>query len=106
MYPRSNLLVISLTVADIYGNAKKVKKSATYVFHGPTNLLGIRNKVKYARMKKIFQPGFSDTSNRNHEPKVIRVIDTFLDKISESELNGKATGGWTSPKNMSLWCEY
>jgi hypothetical protein len=74
--------------------------------HGKTNLIAIQDKVYYASQKKIFQQGFSDTANREHEPKVIRVIDTFIEKLSENETPEVPLGtdGWTNPKNMSLWC--
>lgn len=87
---------------DIYDNLKKVKKSKSYIVHGDGNLLGITDKTWYARYKKIFSQGFSDNANREHEPKVIGVIDTFIEKISEDA----TTDGWSSPQNMSLWCNW
>jgi hypothetical protein len=95
-----------LTGADIYGNMKKVKKSKSYLVHGMTNLIGIQDKKEYARSKKIFQQGFSDTANREHEPKIIREIDTFIEKISENETPEKIPDGWSNPKNMTLWCMF
>ena len=96
----------SLTQADIYGNMKKVKKSKSYHVHGDTNLLGIQDKKFYANRKKIFQQGFSDTANREHEPKVIKVVDIFIEKISENETPGETSDGWTNPKDMALWCKH
>jgi hypothetical protein len=72
--------------------------------HGERNLIGMQNKAEYAKSKKIFQHGFSDTANREHEPKVIQEIDTFIEKISENETPEKNTDGWTNLKNMSEWC--
>lgn len=89
-----------LTRLDIYGNQKKVKKSKSYNIHGATNLIAIQDKIEYARFKKIFQLGFSDSANRGHEPKVIGTIDTFIKKISENE----EKDGWTTSKNMTHWC--
>ncbi|OWP05009.1 cytochrome P [Marssonina coronariae] len=93
---------------DIYGNGRKVKKSKSYMVHGQGNLLGIQDKTEYARNKKIFQQGFSDTANREHEHKFIPVINTFVDKISENGIQTyvEGQGGWTEPKNMALWCTY
>lgn len=91
---------------DIYGNGKKLKKSKSYAVHGQGNLIGIQDKAEYASMKKIFQQGFSDSANREHEPKVIQEIDTFIEKISENESPDASKDGWSSPKNMSLWCNY
>jgi cytochrome P450 len=73
--------------------------------HGITNLIGIQDKKDYAKQKKIMQPGFSDSANREHEPTMIRTIDTFIEKISENETPEKATDGWSNPKNMTLWCK-
>jgi hypothetical protein len=50
------------------------------------------------------QPGFSDSANREHEVKVIREIDTFIEKISENETPEKTIDEWSNPKNMTLWC--
>lgn len=97
---------VCLTGADIYGNMKKVKKSKSYLVHGMTNLIGIQDKKEYARSKKIFQQGFSDTANREHEPKITQEIDTFIEKISENETPGKTPDGWSNPKNMTLWCMF
>lgn len=55
-------------------------------------------------MKKIFQQGFSDSANREHEPKVIQEINTFIEKISENKTPDASKDGWTNPRNMSLWC--
>lgn len=71
--------------------------------HGETNLIGIQDKAAYAKSKKIFQHGFSDTANREHEPKVVEEVNIFIEKMSENE-GEKGTDGWTNPKNMSLWC--
>jgi hypothetical protein len=89
---------------DIYGTLKKVKKSKSYKVHGPGNLLGIRDKKVYAKKKKIFQQGFSDSAIREHEVKINKEIKTFCEKISENELSEKTVGGWSNVKNMSLWC--
>jgi hypothetical protein len=91
---------------DIYGTLKKVKKSKSYKVHGPGNLLGIRDKKVYAKKKKIFQQGFSDSAIREHEVKINREINTFCEKISENELSEKTVGGWSNVKNMSLWCMF
>jgi hypothetical protein len=72
--------------------------------HGMTNLIGIQDKKEYAKSKKIFQQGFSDAANRDHEPKVIQKINIFIEKLSENETPDKYTDGWTNPKNMTLWC--
>lgn len=98
------MLDVLLTGTDIYGNGKKVKKAQSYTVHGLTNLIGIQDKKEYAKQKKIMQPGFSDSANREHEPKVIREIGTFIEKISENETAEKGTGGWSGPRNMTLWC--
>jgi hypothetical protein len=84
---------------------KKIKKSKSYQVHGNTNLIGIQDKKQYAKQKKIMQQGFSDAANREHEFKVIREIDTFIEKISENETPDNNTDGWSNPKNMTLWCE-
>jgi hypothetical protein len=97
-------LALTLTWADIYGNMKKVKKAHSYTAHGTTNLIGIQDKKEYAKQKKIMQQGFSDAANREHEPKVVKEIDIFIEKISENETPGKSTDGWSNPKNMTLWC--
>lgn len=87
----------------IHGVGTKFKKAKSYDSHGIGNLLGIQDKKEYAKKKKIFQHGFSDTANREHEPKMIEEINTFVEKIAESE-SGKSSGGWSEPKDMSLWC--
>jgi hypothetical protein len=45
-------------------------------------------KTRNAKLKKIMQQGFSDTANREHEPKVNRGIDTFIKMISEDKNPG------------------
>jgi len=94
----------NLTGVDIHGNAKMVKKAKSYIVHGDTNLIGIQDKAAYAKSKKIFQQGFSDTMNGEHEPKVIREIDTFIEKLLENETPKEIPDGWTNPKDTSLWC--
>lgn len=89
---------------DIYGDRKKVKKSKSYIVHGKTNLVGLQDKVQYARYKRVFQHGFSDTANREHEPQLIHGIATFIEKLAENELPEESTNRWTRPKNMALWC--
>lgn len=89
--------------ADIHGVGTKFKKAKSYDSHGIGNLLGIQDKKEYAKKKKIFQHGFSDTANREHEPKMIEEIDTFVEKMVEDEGSENA-GAWTKPKDMSLWC--
>ncbi|KUJ22174.1 cytochrome P450 [Mollisia scopiformis] len=91
---------------DIYDNLKKVKKAKSYKVHGQGNLIGIQDKAEYAWNKKIFQQGFSDTAIREHEPKVIKEIDTFIEKLSENETPEKNGNNWTNPKNMALWCNW
>ncbi|KAE9367264.1 cytochrome P450 [Stipitochalara longipes BDJ] len=105
---RPNAIVVNSAEAyqDIYGTGKKVKKAHSYTVHGLTNLIGIQDKKEYAKQKKIMQPGFSDSANREHEPTMIRTIGTFIEKISENETPEKSTDGWTNPKNMTLWCNY
>lgn len=85
---------------------KNVKKAHSYNVHGTTNLIGIQDKKEYAKLKKIMQQGFSDAANREHEPKVIREIDTFIKMISADENPGNSADGWSSPNNMTLWCNY
>ncbi|KAH6699018.1 cytochrome P450 [Leptodontidium sp. MPI-SDFR-AT-0119] len=105
---RPNALLVNSVEGfhDIYGNGRKIKKAEGYKIHGPTNLIGIRDKAKYATFKKIFQQGFSDTMNREHEPKVSQVIDTFIEKLAENELPEESKGDWTNIKNMNLWCNW
>ncbi|KAL2068442.1 hypothetical protein VTL71DRAFT_16540 [Oculimacula yallundae] len=91
---------------DIYGNGKKIRKAEGYKVHGRNNLLGIQDKTKYARYKKIFQQGFSDAMNREHEPKVIRIIDTFIEQIANDETPSANSGDWSNIKNMTLWCNW
>ena len=86
---------------DIYGQLKNVRKSDSYQVHGPGNLIGIRDKKDYAKKKKIFQQGFSDTALRRHEPKVLREIDTFCSKMVEDA----PAGGWSSAWDMNRWCK-
>lgn len=74
--------------------------------HGKTNLIGIMDKTAYAKSKKIFQHGFSDNANREHEPKVVEEVNIFVEKMAENEGSEKNADGWTNPKNMSLWCMY
>ncbi|KAG4416598.1 hypothetical protein IFR04_010241 [Cadophora malorum] len=101
------ILVNSVTgFHDIYGNGKKVKKAEGYKIHGHANLIGIRDKAVYAKSKKIFQQGFSDTMNREHEPKVIQVINTFIEKLAENESPAENSGEWTNAKIMNQWCTW
>ena len=67
-------------------------------------MIGIRDKAVYAKSKKIFQQGFSDTMNREHEPKVIQVINTFIEKLAENESPAENAGEWTNAKIMNEWC--
>lgn len=67
-------------------------------------MIGIQDKAEYAKNKKIFQQGFSDTAIREHEPKVIQEVNTFIEKLSDNETPEKSADGWTNPKNMTLWC--
>ena len=108
-YAPNRLLVGSVDgFHDIYGPLKKVRKSASYVVHGPGNLLGYRDKAVYARKKRIFAQGFSDAAIREHEPKVREMIGVFCDKMLENDEVEKGEmkkGGWSTAKNMTLWCK-
>ncbi|KAH8651813.1 cytochrome P450 [Tricladium varicosporioides] len=108
-YGPNSLLVNSVNgFHDIYGPLKRTKKSKSYTVHGETNLIGIQDKTQYARAKKIFQQGFSDSANREHEPKVVQEVDIFVGKMLEGETKtgGKGDGMWTEAKDMSVWCNY
>jgi cytochrome P450 len=83
-----------------------VRKSPSYQVHGRGNLLGIQDKKDYAKKKRIFQQGFSDTALRRLEPKVIREINVFCDKMTENESSKEGTGGWSKAKNINLWCKH
>ncbi|KAH6672026.1 cytochrome P450 [Halenospora varia] len=106
-YGPNSLLVGSVEgFHDIYGPLKKTKKAKSYTVHGDTNLIGIQDKTQYARAKKIFQQGFSDSANRGHEPKVVQGVDIFVGKMMENETSENESGDWTEAKDMSVWCNY
>ncbi|KAK0099590.1 hypothetical protein ONS95_013512 [Cadophora gregata] len=44
--------------------------------------------------------------NRDHEPKVAQVIDTFIEKLADNESPGENAGEWTNIKDMSQWCTW
>jgi hypothetical protein len=74
--------------------------------HGPGNLIGIQDKKDYAKKKRIFQQGFSDTALRRHEPKVIKEIDVFCDTVLQNKTTREASsGGWAEAKDMNIWCK-
>ncbi len=96
------------TISDIYGNLKNIRKSPSYVVHGPGNLLGLRDKKEYAKKKKIFSPGFSDAALRRYEPTVIKEIETFCEKMIEvdpTQHAGDSKNGWSPARNVSTWCK-
>ncbi|KAH8595992.1 cytochrome P450 [Bisporella sp. PMI_857] len=88
---------------DIYGYGKKFRKADSYSIHGPGSLIGTPDKAEHARKKRIFSQGFSDTALREHEPKVIDLVNLFSEKLLEDKVT---SDGWTKPKNLSDWCTY
>ncbi|KAL3421802.1 cytochrome p450 [Phlyctema vagabunda] len=107
---RPNGLVVNTADGfhDIYGPSKKIKKADSYEIHGEGNLIGLRDKKHFARFKRIFSQGFSEAALREHEPKVLKQIDTFCEKVlldESAEGEGKSSG-WSSYKNMSEWSNY
>lgn len=89
----------------MYGPVKKIAKSPSYVVHGPGNLIGIRDKKDYAKKKKIFQQGFSDSALRRHEPTMIKQIDIFCKVLlDEPGKPPRKPGEWTEAKDMNSWC--
>ncbi|RDW62507.1 hypothetical protein BP5796_10809 [Coleophoma crateriformis] len=106
-YGPDNLLVNTVEgFHDIYGTGKKIKKGPSYVMHGPGNLIGVRDKKYFARLKRIFSQGFSDSALRDHEPKVRKQIDIFCNRMEDEQALEKGSSGWTLAKNMSKWCNY
>jgi hypothetical protein len=106
---RPDSIIVNSTTGyhDIYGNLKKVVKAPSYKAHEEGNLIGIRDKKEFATKKKIFQLGFSDAALRKHEPKVIREIEIFCDKLVENDGSDHALAdGWTGPKNINAWGEF
>jgi cytochrome P450 len=93
-----------LTSTDIYGTGKNVRKSDSYVIHGPGNMLGLRDKAEHARKKRIFAQGFSDAAVREHEPKIIKLVNSFCHMISGFDTHGSDFKGWSVPRDMTKWC--
>ena len=75
------------------------------MIHGKGNMLGIRDKSEHSRKKRIFCLGFSDSALRNHEPKVLEMINLFCENIGDSSSNKKNSDGWSTAKDMTGWCE-
>jgi hypothetical protein len=90
---------------DIYGSAKQLRKSDSYVIHGQGNFLGLRNKAEHSRKKRIFGQGFSEAAIRGHEPKVIENVNLFCEKISDNALITSDSKGWSTVKDMTDWCK-
>jgi hypothetical protein len=85
--------------SDIYDFGKNVKKSKSYKVHGgKDNLLGLQDKARYSRKKRIYAQSFSDTAIRVYEPKFIENIDIFCEKMIDGP------NDWSEPKDMSQWC--
>ena len=81
----------------------RLTHASSYKVHGPGSLLGLCDKTEHAQKKKIFIQGFSDAAIREHEPKVVEIVETFCEKLLEDI--SPATG-WTDAKNLTDWCEY
>ena len=84
---------------------KNVRKSKSYKVHGPENLLGIQDKGKYSRKKRIFNQIFSEAAIRGYEPKVLERVEEFCATMMPKSTATEKDGGWSESKNMSPWCK-
>ena len=98
---------ISFTAA-IYGNQNNVVKSQVYntLVHRAANTLTLRDKAEHARRRRVMSSGFSDSSLRLLEPKILAQVQKFTNAMLDPRQTAEpdAEGNWDSPRNMAEWC--
>lgn len=96
---------------DIYGNRSNVIKSQVYdtLRHGGGNTLTLRNRAEHAARRRVASSGFSDTSLRLLEPKILAQVGHLVQGLLATSTSEPAVreGGseWTDSRDMALWCE-
>ncbi|KAK0649669.1 cytochrome P450-like protein [Cercophora newfieldiana] len=105
----SSLSVNSNTaLKEIYGFKANVRKSEFYdaFVHPAPNTHNTRDKDVHARKRRVLSHAFSDNAVKEVERYILANIRTFCDAIGDLGRAVDEKKGWTTPKNMSDWCNW
>ncbi|KAK3896878.1 cytochrome P450-like protein [Staphylotrichum tortipilum] len=93
---------------DIYGFRANVRKAEFYdaFVHPAPNTHNARDKDLHARKRRVLSQAFSDGAIKEVERYILGNVRTFCEAIGDYGRAIQDSKGWSSPKNMSDWCNW
>ncbi|TDZ13988.1 Cytochrome P450 monooxygenase AKT7 [Colletotrichum spinosum] len=104
--PNSLSFNSSTSLKEIYGFRSNVRKAEFYnaFVHPAPNTHNARDKDVHARKRRVLAHGFSDSAMKEMERYILGNVRAFTTEIGRGATSDSK--GWSSPKNMSDWCNY
>ena len=104
--PNSLSFNSNTALKDIYGFRANVRKAEFYnaFVHPAPNTHNSRDKDVHARKRRVLSHAFSDSAIKEVERYILGNVRTFCQEIGRD--GSTETKGWSSPKNMTDWCNY
>ncbi|AEO58519.1 cytochrome P450-like protein [Thermothelomyces thermophilus ATCC 42464] len=106
--PNSLSINSNTALKDIYGFRANVRKAEFYdaFVHPAPNTHNARDKDLHARKRRVLSHAFSDGAIKEVERYILANIRTFCEAIGDYGRVIHEKKGWSSPKNMSDWCNW
>ncbi|KAI3558597.1 cytochrome P450 [Colletotrichum abscissum] len=104
--PNSVSFNSATALKEIYGFRSNVGKAEFYnaFVHPAPNTHNARDKDVHARKRRVLAHGFSDSAMKEMERYIIGNVRSFTAEIGRGA--SAETKGWSTPKNMTDWCNY
>ncbi|KAK4120542.1 cytochrome P450-like protein [Parathielavia appendiculata] len=106
--PNSLSINSNTALKEIYGFRANVRKAEFYdaFVHPAPNTHNTRDKDMHARKRRVLSHAFSDGAIKGVERYILANIRTFCEAVGDSGRVISEKKGWSSPKNMSDWCNW
>lgn len=106
--PNSLSVNSNTALKDIYGFRANVRKAEFYdaFVHPAPNTHNARDKDLHARKRRVLSHAFSDGAIKEVERYILANIRTFCEGLGDYGRAIQDSKGWSSPKNMSDWCNW
>ncbi|KAK4238798.1 cytochrome P450-like protein [Achaetomium macrosporum] len=106
--PNSLSINSNTALKEIYGFRANVRKAEFYdaFVHPAPNTHNARDKDLHARKRRVLSHAFSDGAIKEVERYILANIRTFCEAIGDYGRAIQDKKGWSSPKNMSDWCNW
>lgn len=105
--PNRLLINTADALRDVYGHKSNLPKATTYnaLIHRAPNVLTLREKRQHGRRRRVMSQALSDATITTFEPAILEQVKKFVAIFAELPRNG-ADEVWSSPINVSKWCDY